>query len=371
MAKITDATIDTLIDAVYAAGNEEVSWTAAIEAVRQTFDGHSAILHGVDQGTGQYEMLGRVHLSDDVMKPYAEHWFAQDPWTLAAARLPIGRAYTGRMLVPFATMERSAFYAEWMAPSLGVVDVLGGVADTGERGPTMGVLLARGRPAFDERHRAAMQRLLPHLGRAVAIRNRFTRQMRAAADAEAALDRLADGVVLCDRHARVILANAAARSFHARGTGILVHSRIGAASASAEANLRGLIALAPQRPQRVRSMALPVSDGGALFLLIAPPSPDLRASAGFHAEVLILISRSDPARIAACRLSALFGLSASEAEVAVALSLGDRPEEIASRRGVRISTVRTQLSSILSKTGTARQADLVRLIASLPRLHED
>src|SRR5690606_9161871 len=101
---------------------------------------------------------------------------------------------------------------------------------------------------------------------------------------------------------------------------------------------------------------IPCRDGGAFFLLIAPLSSSMRMCLGSRAaEVLVLISGAHPLRTPAARLIALFGLSAAEAEVAVALSLGGHPEEIALQRGVRISTIRTQLSSILSKTGTARQ----------------
>ena len=43
-----------------------------------------------------------------------------------------------------------------------------------------------------------------------------------------------------------------------------------------------------------------------------------------------------------------------------------RLEDIAQERGVRMPTLRTQTRAILYKTGTARQADLIRLIVGLP-----
>lgn len=50
------------------------------------------------------------------------------------------------------------------------------------------------------------------------------------------------------------------------------------------------------------------------------------------------------------------------------LAAGIRPEEIAAARGVRVSTVRTQVAQIFAKTGTAGQAEFVRLAASLAPL---
>jgi DNA-binding CsgD family transcriptional regulator len=43
-----------------------------------------------------------------------------------------------------------------------------------------------------------------------------------------------------------------------------------------------------------------------------------------------------------------------------------RPDEIAARHGVSLATVRKQLSAVLAKTGCARQADLLRLVLTLP-----
>jgi DNA-binding CsgD family transcriptional regulator len=62
----------------------------------------------------------------------------------------------------------------------------------------------------------------------------------------------------------------------------------------------------------------------------------------------------------------MFGLTPAEACLAVGLASGKRIEDIAEERGVRMPTLRTQMRGILHKTGTRRQADLIRLIVGLP-----
>lgn len=64
-------------------------------------------------------------------------------------------------------------------------------------------------------------------------------------------------------------------------------------------------------------------------------------------------------------LLAQFGLTRSEAEVAVALNAGHMIAEIAAFRAVSVHTVRNQVKSVLSKTSSRRQAELTRLIESL------
>jgi DNA-binding NarL/FixJ family response regulator len=45
---------------------------------------------------------------------------------------------------------------------------------------------------------------------------------------------------------------------------------------------------------------------------------------------------------------------------------GKKLSDIAATSGVRITTLRSQLSSILHKVGVDRQADLVRVLSSIP-----
>lgn len=64
-------------------------------------------------------------------------------------------------------------------------------------------------------------------------------------------------------------------------------------------------------------------------------------------------------------LRATFGLTRAEAALASTLVEGETLQEIAMRTGVRMPTLRSQLSCILAKTGTARQAQLVCLLGKL------
>lgn len=130
--------------------------------------------------------------------------------------------------------------------------------------------------------------------------------------------------------------------------------------------------------------------GRATTLLLAPPDRPLRRysvvfvslakrtnylwatkhnSAG---SVLCLVAPLDRRRFATARqLMDLFGLSAAEARLARALCHGDSLEDYAADHGLKLPTVKTQLRSIFSKTGTERQASLIRLISGVPVIRDD
>jgi len=68
----------------------------------------------------------------------------------------------------------------------------------------------------------------------------------------------------------------------------------------------------------------------------------------------------------------LFDLTPAEARMAVALTAEKTIEEAADEFGISVNTARTQVKSILSKTGVRRQTELVRLLsASLAQLVRD
>ena len=60
-----------------------------------------------------------------------------------------------------------------------------------------------------------------------------------------------------------------------------------------------------------------------------------------------------------------FGLTAAEVEIVRGITLGQPVKEIAEARGRSAETVRTQLRSILAKTETHSQSELVRVVLGL------
>jgi DNA-binding CsgD family transcriptional regulator len=67
--------------------------------------------------------------------------------------------------------------------------------------------------------------------------------------------------------------------------------------------------------------------------------------------------------IGADAVAAAFNLTPAEIRTLERLLGGSSPAEIANELGVALPTVRTHLSNIFAKTGTARQLDLVLMAA--------
>jgi DNA-binding CsgD family transcriptional regulator len=89
----------------------------------------------------------------------------------------------------------------------------------------------------------------------------------------------------------------------------------------------------------------------------------------FNAPGSALVFVSDPEGADAPSSEILqhaYGLTPAEANVAALLATGKDIHEIAETTCVRQNTVRIQLKRIFDKTGTRRQAELVKLILTGP-----
>ncbi len=87
--------------------------------------------------------------------------------------------------------------------------------------------------------------------------------------------------------------------------------------------------------------------------------------------MLCLVAPLDHRRTATVhQLMKLFGLSAAEARLARALASGETLEAYARENALKMPTVKTQLQATFAKTGTDRQAALVRLIMGIPAVRD-
>ncbi len=181
-------------------------------------------------------------------------------------------------------------------------------------------------------------------------------------------DHLSVGIVLVDRFAKVLFANAAARSMSGGDSGVLVGSRLTARSPAHRFD--ELIQSALDR-EAVRVVALSNPEGGQPMILLVSPvrmAGSIRSDRCGLRNAAVLVRLYDPGRQAPIPLSWMmdaYCLTPAEAQVAIAIASGASVAEIALRLRISSSTVRTHLRHAFDKTGTRRQAHLCRLVCTL------
>jgi PAS domain-containing protein len=135
----------------------------------------------------------------------------------------------------------SEFYNDWGAP-FGVCHVVGAVVPLDARATgTLGLALERpcAAEAFTEADRQRLNVVLPHLQRAVQLRQRLSHLEAQAEVGFAALDALSLGVVVAAADGAIVFANTAAEVLARRDEGLRLRGR-----------LSGLGAMQPLEAQR-------------------------------------------------------------------------------------------------------------------------
>ncbi len=308
---------------------------------------------------------------------YGAHYQRVDPLVREWQRRPhefAGRAARERDFVDERTWLGSEAYNEFCAPN-GIGQILTAAVGDGGRDrppPALSFFRPPGAELFDNDAVRRYQRLLPHLQRAVRLREAVAGQLAAVPGWTAALlDQVPSGVLLLGQAGRVLHANAAARVMLDRRDGLLLrHGRLVAAQRLAAPRLDAVLSACLSARPRGADMLVLRPSGGA-WLLSACPLP--ATSAGFTGEAACRawVWVADPVAdqpVLAQRLAALFKLTVAEQRVAAGLLAGFSPAEIAEAHGVSLPTVRTQVQAAFGKLGVRRQAELVRLLGQLSAL---
>lgn len=113
------------------------------------------------------------------------------------------------------------------------------------------------------------------------------------------------------------------------------------------------------------SLAIPDVSGAGFVATLLPVDRGRRRDVVTSFSASVAVFMKDPAEASLMpgeAFARLYGLTGGELRVLVALAQGMGGKEAADMLGIGEPTVRTHLQHIFSKTGTTRQADLLRLL---------
>lgn len=182
--------------------------------------------------------------------------------------------------------------------------------------------------------------------------------------ADTALDRLPVAVLVVDGEARVLFMNRLGGALGAAGDAIVIGAQK-VCRASVPAETSRLHALIESAIRNGDGGVMTLSRSGSSPLSVAVTALDSGGDATPKAALYISDPENHPIPNAD-ELKRLLGLTLAEAKLAHALARGVALDDAALEGGIAIGTARGYLKQIFAKTGKARQAELVRLVMSLP-----
>ena len=126
----------------------------------------------------------------------------------------------------------------------------------------------------------------------------------------------------------------------------------------------------------VRTMSLPTGSGRPLMVIASPVRDEANERSDIPnqqatAAMLWIYDPDRPAQISPAWMMDAYGLTSAEVRVAASVASGMTISEAAGRLQVSVNTVKTHLRHVYGKTGTRRQAELCRMVATIGLIRSD
>ena len=367
-----DEQLSSLIGDIYDAALDTALWSAALGKTRGFVGGSASALYSKDA----IRKNGKLYCQEGDIdrhyrRLYREKYAKLDPFTtghfFAEIEQPIGVAD----LMPYDEFLETRFYKEWLRPQ----SIVDGVTGALEKSATSVVLFTVFRHqrdgVVDDETRCRMRLIVPHMRRAVLISKIIDLKAAEAASFADTLDGISAGMFLVDARGRIVHANATGHVLLAEGSPL--HSaggKLATNDANAEQALHEIFLAAGSGDAAVgtKGIAVPLitSEDERYVAHVLPLTSGARRKAGtsYAAAAALFVHKatlempSPPEAIAKT-----FKLTPSELRVLLAIVEVGGVAETADALGIGPGTVKTHLLRVFAKTGTGRQAGLVKLVA--------
>jgi DNA-binding CsgD family transcriptional regulator len=362
---VSDIDLSDLIGLIYEAPLAAAAgWTLALEHLARVFRASTACF--VRQDVETHEGMATTWGTDPSFHAsYFDHYARINVLWDGLGATAAGSTFTERDVPGRAAFLRSEFYNDWLRPQ----DACATLACKleGPVGAAAATVVSIQHPhrigEFEDEEFRLFHCLVPHLRRAARLDSRLAEVARQSL-LESTDGR--DGIILLGASATVHAANRRGEEILGRADGLITEQRrLAAARPTETAALRMLVAQAAQPDGTGGGLSVPRPSGRLPLHVQVMPLRGAAASwvLGQKPAALAVVTDPEEARLpSAGQLQRQFGLTRTEAAVAVELAKGDAPAEVADRLGMARTTVRTHLAKILAKTRTHRQAQLVRVL---------
>lgn len=383
------ADYDDVIHRIYDAAVRPDRWQDTVSAIAGLFQAPRALLFTWAHTPQQGGFLFTHNISQSALEHWAAKSMHEDPFVRAARATGVmveGHATIDEELVPLDQLLATPFYKELWEP-MDIGRLVTGVVFDATDSRKLPTVLSLYRSLRDEPFLRAdadlLRRVLAHLSRALGVMFHLRDKDLRVAASVAALDRLDGGVVLFDDACQVRFANRAAQLLFASGETVVVGGPD--SLAPGRMSLARRLAFLERRFQAMvrqavdprvgdvpehfsQALVLPEREGRPGCVVHAAP---LAATHGFQtgstgvSGVAFLYDLQRAALVHPDLLCALFGTTPAESLAALQVLQGGSIGEMALRLGVSPNTLKTQLKAAYAKSGTHRQADLLKLLLAL------
>jgi DNA-binding CsgD family transcriptional regulator len=360
-----------LIGEIYDAALDPSLWTEIVGKAGRFVGGQAAAIHSKSPTAKTITIHYQSGLDPYYMQIYLDEYVKLDPTMIAHYFADIEQPIAVADIIPHHELVETRFYKEWVQPQ-GIMGNVTAVLDKSATSVALfGVFRYQRDGAVDDEARRRMRLIVPHIRRAVLIGGLIDLKSAEAASLAGTLDGLSAAMCVVDPAGRIVHANTSAQiMFDAGDLLTAIAGRIVARDARTNQAFRELFAAAGSGDAAIgtQGIALPLQaqDGSHYVAHVLPLTSGARRYAGraYAATAALFVCKAaKETRYPQEIIASAYHLTPTELRVLLAIvEIGGVPET-AVALGVAESTIKTHLGRLFTKTGTGRQADLVKIVA--------
>ncbi|MDE2422035.1 MAG: helix-turn-helix transcriptional regulator [Gammaproteobacteria bacterium] len=362
--------LNDLLSCLYDAVMAPSGYQTFIEMLKDFFDLKATILIIRNVETQEVKGLWMYGMEKKWHESYALEYAPEDMLAHHIQSSPIAHFYASNLDVPDKDkFAETRFYNEWVVPQ-GMAYATGAIVL--QEGAWVTELYLQRGPQHQPFNRDEIDQynlLIPHLQRAMQMRQRFADLQIGQSFLASSLDVLAMPTFLFNEMGQMAHCNQSAvhllkESYNLKLNNHYLQTNHDATTRKLSVELSKAVRASRGDESDLNSVILlPRAQQLPLMLMITPlqlkgPVQGAALLFAFDPETTPTITRS--------LIRRLFGLSEAEAVLSVALCSGKTLDDVALERGTTMNTVKSQLRSIFVKTGTKRQSELVSLLLASP-----
>jgi DNA-binding CsgD family transcriptional regulator len=361
---------DALLDLIYDAATEPELWCSALTMMADMTASQGGVIFGQSFGTNTVHFDYNGRLSEECNRVYkARH--TQNPWGQAMMGQPVGRVVLSDEVVPLSYLRSTSHFNEVLRPQDIAHNAMIALAAKNDFRVAFNLCQSERQGPLDNGGRRFLERLVPHMCRSFQLGFRIDGYRSLQRAEYHVLDRLSAGIILLDRRAHILYANAAAQQFGMNGGALALRNATVAVRSAPHAQRLAELIRAVLRGRPAASMSVPRPDDGSLLTILMSSirGRDLDRFAHLNmrdaAVLLIIVDPANRAGVPAGWIMDAYGLTQAEAKVAIAAASGITIPDMASQLALSQNTIKTHLRKVFAKTATNRQTELVRLMSSI------
>jgi len=368
MARHKAADPEAIISDLYDGVMDDVAWRRALTGIARSVGGQGPGLLSINPATGQYLRAEIPGYSAGFADEFRDDWAHKDIRFAAGLSMPLLKLHTEAMILSKGEWERTEVFNEFLGPNDAAWFLAAWIHKTPTKVTAVSIQAPRDRGPFNEKDAAVAQRFMPHLRRALDLKERLEVQQVHCASLHRILNDAPFGYVILNESGFVCEISDSALSSLQSADGLRrlpggqfeivdqIWRRLGAVAHSERQGgpIDGLLHV-PRKNQLPLGIAVSRVPGAVKSWLGHSPT--------------WLLFVFDPERRIKASVEILMqdlGVTRREAELAALLAEGQDIQRIARRLSISEHTARQHLKCIFMKTDIHSQADLVRRIVSGP-----